>query len=169
MEALLQIPAFFWSLTVFIVFVLILLKTAVKPVVQAMDARDAKIKEQVANAEATHQKAVELQKDLDEQLAGAEAKIQDLMADARKSAEENKGKIIADGHAEVEALRTRALREIEAARHAAIVDLRAEVAEIATRVAGKILDDELDSTRHQALVAAAIDEYEAAHAGGADS
>ena len=168
MEALLQIPAFFWSLSVFVVFVLILLKFAVKPVIQAMDARDAKIKQQVEEAEATPPKAKELQQQLDEQLAGAEAKIAELMQDARKSAEENKAKIVDDGRTEVDAMRTRALREIEAARHAAIVDLRNEVAEVATRVAGKILDEQLDSSRHQQLVADAIDEYEAAH-GGANS
>lgn len=155
------LPDFFWGLAAFIVFVAIVLKMGIKPVIAAVDAREKKIADDLATAERTRSKAQELQASLDQELAHCEAKVKDILAKAMRDAEEQKSLILEDGRREVEAFRNRALREIEAARHEAIVDLRDEVADIATSVAERILTRELDSTNHHALVEKAIDLYEA--------
>lgn len=159
---------FFYGLGAFIVFVIIIAKFGIKPIVSAIDARDAKIKAQLDEAEQTFAKAKELQANLDAQLSGTEAKIAEMLREAEKDGEEHKAKIVAEGGAEVELMRTRALREIEAARHEAILALRQEVADVSTIVAEKILHKELDAGSHQELVAEAVDSYEASFQGGAE-
>jgi len=153
--------SYFYGLAAFVVFAVILMKFGFKPIVEAIDRRDAKIKQQLDEAEATEAKARELRADLEKQLAGAEARIAELIAEGKREAEKHKGKIVADGQAEVDGMRHKALREIEAARHQAIVALRNEVADIATEVAEKILAAELDAGKHRQLVASAIEAYEA--------
>ncbi len=158
--------SFWYGLAAFVIFAFVISKFGLKPIVQAIDARDQRIKDQLASAEQTAAQARELQEKLGAELAGAEARITEMMNDARRDAEGNKAKVLEDGRREVEALRNKALREIEAARFQAVVAIRAEVAEVATMVAEKILRQELDATKHQELVGAAIDDFEAKASAG---
>jgi F-type H+-transporting ATPase subunit b len=153
--------SFWYGLAAFVIFAFVIAKFGLKPIVQAIDARDQKIKDQLAAAEQTAARAKELQDKLNAELAGAEARITEMMNEARRDAEGNKAKVVEDGRREVDALRNKALREIEAARFQAVVAIRSEVAEVATVVAEKILRQELDAAKHQDLVGAAIDDYEA--------
>ena len=159
-----QLPSFFWALAAFAIFVGVILKAGIKPIVAAVDARDARINEQMSQAEEAASKAQELQAKLDEQLSGAEAKIQDMLAEAKKDGEALKAALLDDGRKEVEELRHKTMREIDAARYQAIVALREEVAEVSTTVAEKILSKQLDAALHQELVADAVADYEQARA-----
>jgi len=160
--------SFWYGLAAFVIFAFVIAKYGLKPIVKAIDARDQKIKDQLESAEQTAAKADELQKKLDAELAGAEARITEMMNEARRDAETHKAKVLDDGRKEVDAMRTKALREIEAARYQAVVSIREEVAEVATTVAEKVLRQELDAARHQDLVSAALDDYEAKVASGAE-
>jgi len=154
---------FVWGFAAFVVFVLILVKLGVKQVLAAVDARDEKIKRELAETDAAYNRAKQLQAELNQQMSNAEVKITGLMNEARRDAEVLKGKAIEAGRGELDAMRTRALAEIEAARMSAISHLRSEVAEIATLVAEKILRTQLDNKKHEDLVAQAIETYEAGH------
>jgi F-type H+-transporting ATPase subunit b len=160
------LPDFFWSLTAFVVFVLIILKFGIKPVFTALDAREKKIADEVAEAERTFTRAKQLQAELDAQLKNAESRMTEMYRKAEREAEERKAVVLEQGRVAAEELRTRALRDIEAARHQAIVALRDEVAAIATEVAGRIVRSELNAQMHQELVGRAIDLYEAQHGSG---
>lgn len=152
--------SFWFGLGAFLIFFVLLAKLAIKPVVQAIDAREAKIAGDLKQSEEAATKAQALKDQLDAQLRGAEAKIGEMMNEARRDAEAHKAKMVEAGRGEIDAIRTRSLREIDAARHAAIVSLRTEVAEISTVVAEKILKQGLDAGRHEQLVTQAIDAYE---------
>ena len=155
-----QLPSFVWAVFAFCLFVGGILKFGIKPIVQAIDARDARIDEQMTQAEEAATTAQALQAKLDEQLSGAEAKIQEMLAEAKKDGEDLKNKLLEQGRVEVEELRHKTMREIEAARYQAIVALREEVAEVSTTVAEKILTKKLDAGLHQELVADAVADYE---------
>jgi F-type H+-transporting ATPase subunit b len=152
--------SFWFALGAFMIFFFLLAKFAIKPVVQAIDARDAKIARDLKESEDAYTRAKTLKDQLDAQLRGAEAKIGEMMNEARRDAEAHKVKMVETGRVEIDAIRTRSLREIEAARQSAIIHLRSEVAEISTSVAEKILRQNLDAKRHEQLVAQAIDAYE---------
>jgi len=155
-----HVPSFFWGLSAFIVFVLILLKLARKPILAALDARDAKIAKDLGDADAANQKAQQLKLDLDKKIRETEDKVSALLAQARREADEARDALLKKGSAEVEQIRQRAQQDIEAARHAAIVSIRKEVADVAATVAGKIVSEKLDQARQFELVGQAIDAYE---------
>jgi F-type H+-transporting ATPase subunit b len=155
---------FFWSLGAFLVFVVILYPLGVKKILAAIDAREAKIRGDLGEAEQAALKAKQVRADLDQQMKDAEHRIQELMSEARRDAEGLKSTMMDQGRTEIEALRVRALREIEAARHGAIVSLRREVAEIAVIVASQAIDAHMDVNKHEALVVDAIDRFEAQQA-----
>lgn len=154
--------SFIFGWAAFLIFAFVIAKFGIGPIVKAIEARDERISKQLAEAEETAAKARALQEKLDAELANAEARISEMMAEARRDAEANKAKVVEEGKGEVETLRNRALREIEAARAQAISELRTEVAEVASTVAEKILRQEIDAARHQELVESAINDYEQA-------
>ena len=156
-----QIPSIFWGLAVFAIFVLIVYKGGITKVIAAVDARDKKIADQLTQAEEAHAKAQELQAQLDASLAGAEAQIAELIADARRDGEALKAKIEAEGVAEIDTMRNKALREIATTKAQAVIDVQQQVGEIAIEIAGKILKSELDKARHEQLVDDVVHQYEA--------
>ncbi|TVR13963.1 MAG: ATP synthase F0 subunit B [Planctomycetota bacterium] len=154
------VPDVVFSLLAFVIAGMVVLKWGIKPVVQAIDAREKRIASQLEQADAANAKAAELRADLDRQLAGAEAKIADMIRRAESEGNDHKQRIIEEGRVEAERLRRRAVRDIDNARHGAIVALREEVADIATQVAESVIRRELNADVQRDLVAAAVDAYE---------
>lgn len=159
--------SFFWTLGVFVVFVLILLKVAIKPVHEALVNREEKIARELKESEEAYEKAKGLQAKLDQQLADAETKISEMLAEGRRDAEAQKDRILEDGRKEAEQLRDRALREIGSAKQQALHELKEQVAEITVEVAGRVLQESLGSDQQDALIRRASDAVEAS-AGGAE-
>lgn len=159
-----HIPDFIWGLTAFIAFVLILFKVGLKPVLAAVDAREAKIRKDLLEAEQAAIDAKRQREANELERKAHEAKIAELMAEVRRDAEEHKAKLIEHGRVEIEAMRVRALREIEAARHAAVAGLRRQIAEVATLVAEKAIGERLDAAKHEELITAAAARFDAQNA-----
>lgn len=155
------IPDIIWSLAAFVVFVLILLRFGLRPVVRAIEARDSRIREDLAASERDRHNAESLRQEVERRLDGIGDEVERLLAKGRQEAEQLRQAIIEEGHQQVEKMHARAVREIEAAHHRSLVGMQAEIADIATMVVGRILARQLDPAAHQDLVAAAIDEIEA--------
>ena len=152
--------SFVWAFVAFLAFVLVIYRFGVSAIVTAVDARDARIKAQLDEADAVNAKAKALQAELEKRLRELDDKVTATMNRVRLEAEQSKEVFVEKGRAEVEALRLRSVQDIEAARHAAIVSLRKEVADIATEVATKILKSKLDDVHQGELVNQAIEAYE---------
>jgi F-type H+-transporting ATPase subunit b len=164
MDALLSsfTAQFFWGLSAFIVFVLVLYRLGVTKILAAVDARDEKIRKDLAEAESAAAKAKQMQAELEKKIRATEEQVTATATRMRLEAESAKDALVEKGRTEVEALRQRALQDIEAARHAAIVNLRKEIADIAADVAAKVITVKLDDARQGELVGKAIEAYEAA-------
>jgi len=159
------VPDFFWGLSAFVVFVLILLKLGVKPIANAIAAREAKLAKELAESEEAYAKARKLKDDLDLQLRGAEARITEMMSEARRDAEALKAAQVEEGRKEIDAIRVRSLREIDAARSTALVELRGQVAQIAALVAEKAIGERLDTAKHEQLITDAVARFDGQGAG----
>lgn len=151
---------FFWGLGAFILFVLVLYRLGVTKILAAVDARDAKIRKDLADAEEAAAKAKAMQEELAKRIRATEEQVTVTATKMRMEAEQARDAQIEKGRQEVEAMRHRALQDIEAARHAAIVGLRQEVADIAVEVAGKLIRAKIDDGQQGELVQRAIDAYE---------
>ena len=164
MDALLSsfTAQFIWGLSAFIVFVLVLYRLGVTKILAAVDARDEKIRKDLAEAESAAAKAKQMQAELEKKIRATEEQVTAMATKMRLEAEQAKDALVEKGRAEVEALRQRSLQDIEAARHAAIVNLRKEIADIAADVAAKVITVKLDDARQGELVGKAIEAYEAA-------
>ena len=159
-----NLAQFIWGLSAFVVFVLILFKVGVKHILAAVDAREARIRKDLSDAEYASVEAKRQREANEVERKAHEAKIAELMAEVRRDAEEHKSKLVEQGRQEIEAMRVRALREIEAARHAAVVDLRNVVSEVAVLVAEKAIGERLDVAKHEDLIRVAVERFDTQNA-----
>lgn len=125
----------------FAIAAVVLYRIGWKPVIRALDKREADIRkalDEAAAARAQTDSAVETQKRV---LAEADAKARQIVEDARRSADAMADAIGEKARAEAQSMVEEATREIDRHRLDAVESLRREAAELAIEVAGRILAD----------------------------
>ncbi|MEM6561217.1 MAG: F0F1 ATP synthase subunit B [Planctomycetota bacterium] len=145
------IPALF-TLIVFAVVVAVLGKFAFGPIAKGLQEREDKIRGDIAAAEEARAAAEAKQAEYAEQLASAEARVRELMAEAQKNADNVVAKAKTEAQNEADAIKDRTNRELEDSRVAAVASVREEAATLATMVAEKILRREINTEDQQRLV-----------------
>jgi F-type H+-transporting ATPase subunit b len=117
-----------------------------------LNDREEKIKAEIRSAEQARQQAndalEEYQKNLAQARAEAAEMIERTKQEQRRLAEELRNK----SEQEVTEMKQRAVQDIEAAKRAALSEIYGEMATVATQVAGKILEREINPDDHRSLV-----------------
>ena len=145
---------------VFLVLFLVLSKTAWKPILAGLKAREDGIRASIEGAEKANADANALLADYQARLATATDEARSIVEEGRKDAEALRAKIEAEAVADAARERDRAIRDIEIAKDGALKEIYDRVAVIATDVAGKILQQKLDPAGHRRLVDEAVVSYE---------
>lgn len=134
-----------WSLITFVVFVLVLRMFAWGPLVEGLDKREARLRQDVADAEAARIRAEQLLAEHSARLDKAQEEVREIIAEARRDADHTKNEIIAEAQREAEATKTRVIAEIERSRDQALKELfdqmAAQVAVAAEHVLGRSVTD----------------------------
>jgi F-type H+-transporting ATPase subunit b len=141
-----------WVIVTFIVLLVVLKKVAWKPILGALDQREASIKESLEKAEKAREEA---QKVLDENkanIAKAEEESKQIIDQSRAYAEKLKDQIIRESKEQAKKIVDDAADEIERKKDAAFNDLKNQVAEIAINAAEKILKETLDKESNKKIV-----------------
>jgi len=159
-----------WVLVIFVVLLAVLYPTAWKNVLAGLKAREQRIRQDIADAEASRQKAEATLKEYNAQLAAAEGRVRDMLAKAAADGEAIANGIRTRAQQEAEGTKERAMRDIEAARDQAVAQVHEQAAVLATSVAEKILRRNLNPDDQRDLVAQSLDQLQAVgagHGGGA--
>ena len=145
-----------WSLVVFLLFVFVLKKFAWGPLSAGLDAREQRIREDIASAESARERAEAMLADHEAKLAGVQEEVKEILAEARRDAEHTKNEIMAAAQGEAEATRDRALGDIERARDMALKDLFDQVSTQVAAATEHVLGRSLDAADQQRLIAEAL-------------
>jgi len=145
-----------WTGVVFLVLLAVLWKFAWGPIAQGLDRREQGIADQISRAEDANRQAQELLGQYQEKLAGSQDEVREILAQARRDAEQVGRKMLDDARAESQAEHKRALREIEAATAGALKELGQMSATLAVELAGKIVSAELTPDSHSRLINQAV-------------
>jgi F-type H+-transporting ATPase subunit b len=143
------------GLTAVIVFAIVaaILHLKVWPVIaSALDARNAKIREEIEAAEMARQQAKDALEEYQQSLAQARAEAQKMIEQARAQQTALAASLKAQADAELAAMRDRARKDIEAAKRAAVAEVYAEASNLGAMIAGKILKRQVTPADTQALV-----------------
>jgi F-type H+-transporting ATPase subunit b len=126
-----------------------------KPVSKFMEARAAKIQNDIDSAAKDKERAKQLVEQYEMKLKDAQAEAEAIIKDARKQAAEQADKIVAEGKKKVEVVIANANRQIEAEYKAAFALFKAEAAGLVIAASSRLLQRELnqdDSARFASLL-----------------
>jgi F-type H+-transporting ATPase subunit b len=149
-----------WVVIIFLVLLGILYPTAWKNVLAGLKAREARIRKDIADAEAARAKAEATLAEYNQRLATAESQVREMINSAVAQGEKAAADIRMRAQTEAEESKSRAVRDIEEARKQALSDIYAQAAEISTRIAEKIIRRELRAEDQQELVRRSLDELQ---------
>ena len=135
----------------FLIACFALYKLAWKPICQALDRREDKIRQSLKEAADVQARAAMDREAQNIMLAEAKNDAAAIVERARTAAEATARELEAKSRAETEARVREAQAEIARAREQALGQLRREAGELALQVAGRILERKLDADADRAL------------------
>jgi len=149
-----------WTIITFAVLLLLLWKTAWKPIVEALDSRAEKIRGDIDSADRARQDAEKFLLQHKEMMDKAKDESSQVIAKGRDEAEKVKNEIIEKANVEAREITQRATKEIEFAKETALSDLKKEIVFISTDIASKIIQKNLDSKDQNSLVEETLNKLE---------
>ena len=162
MEALIK-PEFglmFWTILIFILLVLVLSKTAWKPLMKAVEERERGIRHDRESAEKARHEAEKIKAGLDAGMAALKADIETRLAEARAEGVRERDLIIEDARKSAALLIDSAKTELESQKNAMVKELKDKVAELAFMAAEKVLQKNIDHKADKELVGKFLREME---------
>ncbi|MBD3672046.1 MAG: F0F1 ATP synthase subunit B [Planctomycetaceae bacterium] len=133
-----------WSFISFGLLILVLKTFAWGPLIDGLDNREAKFRNQLAEAEAARIQAEKMLKEHAAKLDAVQDEVKAIIDEARRDAEHTKNDIIEQAQKEAKATQDRAVHEIERSRDAALKELfdtmSSQVAAATEHVIGRSLD-----------------------------
>jgi len=140
-----------WTWVTFFIVLILLYKTAWKPILSALDKREQYLRNSVDTAERVQREMDDMAETRRCHEAQLEEELKESVARSRKAAAEAARAIEHKAKEEAQILFENAQREIRVAGEKATADLRRQSAETAVALAARILDQELDETRNRLL------------------
>lgn len=147
-----------WSLVTFVVYITVLKKAAWGPLIQGLDTRENRMKQQLADAEAARVKAEAMLAEHAKKLDKVQDEVKEILAEARRDAEHTKQDIVATANKEAEATRKRAVEDIERARDVAMKELFDFVSSNVIGATEHVLGRALSNDDQQRLVQDALNQ-----------
>ena len=147
-----QFGTIFWTVVTFLILAWLLKKYAWKPLLTAVEAREAGIRDAIEGAKRERDEAQRL---LDEQRAMlnlARKERADAVEAGRRDAERLKAEILEEARKQREQLMKQAQSQIDAGLRQARAELKGEAADLAIQAAGKLLGKNLDDPTHRRIV-----------------
>lgn len=142
----------------FLIAAFILYKMTWKPILQALDKREEKIRRSLEGAEKAQQSIQAAQEEQRRLLAQTEGQARQVIEDARKSARESAQQILQQAKQEARDLLDNSQREVRAERDRAEKLLRAEAVNLAVAMADRILQTKMSDAEMRAYTARMLDE-----------
>lgn len=141
-----------WTVIVFVLLLLGLWKFAWGPILEAVNGREAALRDAMAAAERDRAEAAKLVAEQKAAIEAARTEAQRYIAEGRATAEAMRGEMLEQTRQQQAELLERARKEIESEKTKAIDELRREAVDLALAGAGKLIGQKLDGAADRALV-----------------
>lgn len=136
----------------FLLIAFILRMTLWQPAVNMLDERSTKIQKGLEDAAAAAKARQNAEDEADKILQEARTEKQQILTEARQQAETVQSQMEEDAREEAQRIREEARKDAQAEKEAELAQLRDQVIQIATAVAGRIVEEELDQDAQRELV-----------------
>jgi len=148
-----------WSLIVFVLFVTVLRAFAWGPLKTSLNAREHKIKSDIALAEEARIKAENMLAEYQSKLSTAQDEVLKTLAEARRDAEHTRQEIMAQTEKDVAATKERAILEIARTKDQALEELFKHMAGTVAKATEHVLGRALTDADQERLIGDALTEF----------
>jgi len=154
---------FIWTILTFLVLVGLLAKFAWRPLLEALERRQATIAKALDDAKQARQELERLQKESAEIMRQARVEAEAIIARSRTDAEALREELKQRSRAEAAAIVKNAEQQIQLETARAIQQIRHEAVDLSVTIASKILQRQVSKEDNAALIEATLRQVEARH------
>ena len=154
-----------WTIITFLIVLVLLYKFAYPHILGAVEAREARIRDLIAEAERDREQAQALMEEQRRTLEETRARVSDAIAESRVAAERMREEMIAETRREQEEMLARARQDIERQTERALDQVRREAVELAMAAAERIVARNLSTADNRRFVEQFLQQVEAAPVG----
>ena len=137
---------------------LIIKKFFLDKIVAVLDQRRSAADKEITDAEKAKQEAMEIKKTYEDNMLQANAKANEILTTAQKTATERSDKIIGEAQQAAAQIKSKASADIAQEKKKAINDAKNEISGLALAIAGKVVEKELAEEDQAGLIERFIDE-----------
>lgn len=137
---------------------LIIKKFFLDKIVAVLDQRRSAADKEITDAEKAKQEAMEIKKTYEDNMLQANAKANEILTTAQKTATERSDKIIGEAQQAAAQIKSKASADIAQEKKKAINDAKNEISGLALAIAGKVVEKELAEEAQAGLIDRFIDE-----------
>jgi F-type H+-transporting ATPase subunit b len=154
MERLLQPDTglMIWTVVTFLCLVFVLKKFAWKPLLQALNDREAGIKRAIDEAQSARQTAEQLKAQYEKELAQGHDKVQVLLAQAAADAQKVRERMLKEAEEDAQRLSASTRRQLEEEKAKVLRDIRKEVAGLSILAAEKLIRHSMNQKAQDELL-----------------
>ena len=134
-----------WTIVTFLLLVGILKAFAWGPLLNSVEEREARLKADREGAEKARSEAERIQRELEAQMAGMQAKTKEMLAAATRDGEALRAKLKGEAEADAAAIKAKTALELAAEKDKLVGELRKEVATLSVLAAEKLLHKSVDA------------------------
>ena len=139
------------AVAIFLLF-LFLSYVLFEPVKKVLSNRTEKIKNDIESAASDKEAAASLKAEYNEKLKSIDKEREEILTKARKKAQKREAEIEEEAKAEAARIIARANQEIELEKSKVSDDMRKEIVRVATAMAAKIIEQQIDESKQDALI-----------------
>jgi F-type H+-transporting ATPase subunit b len=151
---------FVWTILTFLVLVALLARFAWRPLLQALERRQATIAQSLEDAQRARQELERLQRESAKIMAQARAEAESIHARSRSDAEALREELKQKARTEAAAIVKTAERQIQLETARAVQQIRHEVVDLSVAIASKILRRQVTREDNEALIQEALKQVE---------
>jgi len=151
---------FIWTILTFLVLVALLARFAWRPLLEALERRQAAIAQSLDDAQRARQELERLQRESVQMMAAARTEAEAIIARSRSDAEALREELKQKARSEAATIVKNAERQIQLETARAIQQIRHEAVDLSVAIASKILRRQVSREDNEALIQEALKQAE---------
>jgi F-type H+-transporting ATPase subunit b len=151
---------FIWTILTFLVLVGLLARFAWRPLMEALDQRQASIAKSLEDAQRARQELERLQRESAQMMASARAEAEAVVSRSRSDAEALREELKQKARAEAAGIVKNAERQIQLETARAVQQIRQEAVDLSVAIASKILRRQVSKEDNEGLIEETLKQVE---------
>ena len=152
---------FFWTIFTFLILLGLLARFAWRPLLGALESRQATIRKSLDDAEAARRQLEQAQQNAEATMRQARVEADTILSDTRSAAATLREQMRQEAQAEAQALVANAERQIQLERDRALAEVRREAVDVSLAIATKLIQRNITREDNEALIDDALKQVEA--------